>query len=189
MAGLLLVAAGCRQAGPRAVDTAASRESAKDLTPIRLASFAEPPATGEEKKDQPSTQGATQQSPRPAAYTAPGAAFQQLAMAAVAGAVATVPDAGGAGKEAAESLVFAQQGTAGRIGLAASATTSSGSIVSSSGLGEGQASRFGFASANNIFSAQVNRASGPGGRCGELAGAGFFGGSRPQCEISIRSVR
>lgn len=122
-------------------------------------------------------------------YTAPGAAYQQLAIATAAAAVGVVPSAGGAGKEAAESLVFSPRGTSGRLGLVTTATTSDGSIVSSSGLGEGAASRIGSASPNNIFTAQVNRVSGPTGRCRELTNAGHFGGSRPQCAVSFRGRR
>lgn len=135
-------------------------------------------------RDEPSvstTSGAT--------YTAPGAAYQQLAIATAAAAVGIVPTAGGTGKEAAESLVFSPQGTSGRLGLVTTATSSSGSIVSSSGLGEGVAGRIGFASSSNIFTAQVNRATGPTGRCRELTNAGHFGGSRPQCAVSFRGRR
>ena len=198
----VLCGTGCRQAqlifqSPTMTAGGQSRDSTPD---VRLASYAEPPTpeakkndappkvTAEEKKKpEPVTGDVKPKAPVVAAYTAPGAAYQQLSIAAVSSIVGVVPTSNNAGKEASESLVFSGQGTAGRLGVITTATTTDGGIAGRDGLQDGPG--IGPASSNNIFNAQVNRLSGPTGRCGELAGAGFFGGSRPQCEVSFRRTR
>ncbi len=205
---VVVLGAGCRQSSSHlrvahSTDSAASHSTASHV--ILAGSNPEPePQAGEPQPVQPPAENppVAAKSATPVArneppvsttpgttYTAPGAAYQQLAIATAAAAVGVVPTAGGTGKEAAESLVFSPQGTSGRLGLVTTATSSSGSIVSSSGLGDGVPSRIGSAAQNNIFTAQVNRASGPTGRCRELTNAGHFGGSRPQCAVSFRGRR
>lgn len=207
--GVVMLGAGCRQSSSQmrvahAMDDAASHSTASHVILAVFNPESEPEQqAGKPQPVQPSAENppAAGQSATPvarneppvsttpgAAYTAPGAAYQQLAIATAAAAVGVVPTPGGTGKEAAESLVFSPQGTSGRLGLVTTATSSSGSIVSSNGLGEGVAGRIGPASPNNIFTAQVNRATGPTGRCRELTNAGHFG-SRPQCAVSFRGRR
>lgn len=198
------VLTGCRQGRPIPPPFASTlAEFAEPLArpAARLASHSDPPAAGQtaepspppkpsaERKPDDPAQGTLAPAAASVAYTAPGLAFQQLSIAATATVVAAAEAPGGAGREVSESLVRGAQGVSGRAGLAAAATAADGSILSSSGLGEGQLGRLGFAASQNIFGTQVNRLSGPAGRCSELAGAGFFGGSRLQCEVSFRPQR
>jgi len=168
----------------------------------RLASFQEPPepeATesrppdegklepGEEERDATKPVQATPDVVVPYGYTMPGLAYRQLAVAVAAAVTTTTEPSDELGKELSESVAMSDMGTIGRIGLTAPPTRLAGRVTSRPGLQDGPATGLGFSAPDrNIFAPQLNPLSGSGGRCGELAGAGFFSGSRGACEQSFR---
>ncbi|NOS99630.1 MAG: hypothetical protein HOP29_03295 [Phycisphaerales bacterium] len=120
-------------------------------------------------------------------YTAPGSRVQQLTLIALTVSAFGTSDVGGAGREVAESSMMGFEPAAGgRPGLTAPTTTRSAIAGGRPGLQQGFASGLGFASPDrNIFTPIQNPLSGPTGRCGELATAGFFA-DRAACEIQFR---
>jgi len=155
-----------------------------------LASYATPPAPGTatattapaDTTSRPATEPAG-----PTGYTAPGIPFRGLDLAISSAALGATADTLGAGKEASESIALSSDGVLGQTGLTAPPTMVADAVVGRPGLQRGPATGLGFASpVNNIFTPRVNPASGPNGRCAELARAGFFNGDRTACERHFR---
>ena len=119
------------------------------------------------------------------AYTAPSVSVRYLAVGAVAAsaAVGMAPTVGG--REAAEASLVSSQFVAGQPGLAAPQPTFRSTVINEPGLVGARLAGFTAASANNIFTANVNPRSGAGGRCQELVGSGFFGGSQSACRRGL----
>ena len=157
---------------PPAADSVALSEQPKAADPpLPLSQSSEEPA--HETRNQP--------------YTAPGPAFRQLAVAAAAVVVSAMPQGDEAAQAQSESLVYSSRGPIGRLGVTAPPTSFANAVVGRPGTVRGPATALGFASrGNNLFSARANPASGPNGRCNELARAGFFGANRNRCEAVFR---
>lgn len=121
------------------------------------------------------------------AYTAPRLPFQQLAVAVTASVLNSVAeDDSEMGSELAESVAFSSSGPIGRLGLTTAPTQLAGRITSRRGLQEGPATGLVLTGqAHNIFTPLPNLASGPNGRCSELARSGFFGGNERTCVQSL----
>lgn len=167
-----------------------------------LARFQDPPATesdtqdppkessdGEETSESKSGERSDERSSATAksGYTAPGLAYQQLAIAVTAAVVSLVDDASDVGRELSESILLSDMGTIGRLGLTAPPTQFAGRVTGRPGLQDGPATGLGFAPPDrNLFAPQFNPLSGANGRCRDLAAAGFYGGSRSACEQSFR---
>lgn len=133
-----------------------------------------------------STRPAATQPARPP-YSSPGAAVRAMNFVGLAASLGAFQEAGGAGREFSETLAASRDLVGGRTGLTAPQTTAVSAITGRPGLVEGEATGLSFASpVHNIFTARLNRATGPGGRCGELTNAGFFGGNRTACEQHFR---
>jgi hypothetical protein len=121
-------------------------------------------------------------------YSAPGAAWRAVSFASTAGALGAVQIGPSAGKTLSESAFGASGGTVlGAPGLTGVQTLAVSATGGRPGLAQGLATGLSFGSpVNNIFRARFNPATGPGGRCHELAGAGFFAGNRTICEHHFR---
>ncbi|MFQ5492453.1 MAG: hypothetical protein ACE5GE_17220 [Phycisphaerae bacterium] len=147
------------------------------------ATQADPSQTGRDLQGTTS-QPATSQPAGRVAYTMPGPAFRQIGVAVTAMTLGLTAETAGAGREASEANSFSFAGVAplGRAGLTAPATVIGNSVVSRGGLQRGSILGLGFVNRDrNIFTRQVNPATGPNGRCQDLVRAGFFG-SRGTCE-------
>ncbi len=122
-------------------------------------------------------------------YTAPGPMYQMISMAGTT-VYGSMPQLTGAGKEISESVSLASASVIGRPGLATSPPTFAGAIIGRPGIQRGPATGLGFGSpTNNIFQARFNPMSGSTGRCGDLARAGFFGGSTTACQQHFQQLR
>jgi hypothetical protein len=152
-----------------------------------LASYTAPPAPGTATTATALAGTTSRPATQPTAYTAPGGAFRRLDLAIGSAALGATADTLGAGKEASESIALSSEGVLGQTGLTAPPTMMADAVVGRPGLQRGPATGLGFASpVNNIFTPRVNPASGPNGRCAELARAGFFNGDRAACERNFR---
>ncbi|MCH7813209.1 MAG: hypothetical protein IID40_04220 [Planctomycetes bacterium] len=158
---------------------------------VRLAAYAawsdEATSARADATTQPTTRSAATQPAARTGYTAPRLGFRGLSAVAAGLVIGLTPETLGAGREISESVAFSASGTIGRLGLTAPPATVGRAVVGRPGLQEGRAATLGFASSvNNIFQPRANPLSGSGGRCNDLAKAGFFGGSRATCEAHFR---
>jgi hypothetical protein len=91
-------------------------------------------------------------------YTAPSAAFRQLAVAAAAAVVSTTQQDDEAAQAQSESLVFSSQGSIGRLGLTAPPTSFGNAVVGRPGTASRAGNCIGFASrGNNLFPREPTR--------------------------------
>ncbi len=183
----------------RAVPNPVSRESQSVPGPVRLAAAQDHPRVEPVSTDPPATEPASNQASSDAvetvevvrvvtadqerpvvAYTPPPAWVRQFVLAVVAtiGLTEGASDAG-AGKEVSESLVHSAAGVTGRLGLTSPGTTVDGAVGQRLGTSGGPVGGIGFGSTNNIYTLQGNPATGPGGRCAELARAGLTANHAP----------
>lgn len=135
-----------------------------------------------DETDRPVEGGATAQTPvedapaevtkSVAAYTAPPVWVQRVVFQVVSALTDGASDRG-AGKEVSESVIYSESGVLGRVGLTAPPTFVDDGVVIRPGSLQQRFSGIGFGSPNNIHMLQRNPASGLGGRCNELASAGF----------------
>ncbi len=127
--------------------------------------------------------------PPPLPYTVPGLSYRVMATFATTAAIGVASEVRGAGEEISQSLLFSPEGAAGKLGRTTAPTVLGGQTVARFNRQQGAATGFTFGSRNNIFTARSNPAGGAGGRCRELAGAGFFGGDHRRCNQAVRRRR
>ncbi len=193
LSAVALALTGCQQT--RLIFHSTAGQSRAVLSPVRLAATQDhaqvepvspdPPATEPASNDASSTEViepvevvsvAPVDEERPTvAYTAPPAWVRKLVLAVVAsvGLTEGASDAG-AGREVSESMVHSAAGVTGRLGLTSPGTTVDGAVVGRIGTSVGGLAGLGAGSSNNIHALQSNPATGPGGRCDELARAGLM---------------
>ena len=193
LSAVALALTGCQQT--RLIFHSTAGQSRAVLSPVRLAATQDHAQVEPVSTDPPATEPASNEASsvdvieavevvsvakvdqeRPVvAYTAPPAWVRKLVLAVVAsvGLTEGASDAG-AGREVSESLVHSAAGVTGRLGLTSPGTTVDRGVVNRQGLGTGGLGGIGFASTNNVYTLQGNPATGPGGRCDELARAGLM---------------
>lgn len=161
-------------------------------TPIDAASKPLEPAEASDPNANDTIPPAAVPSTRPTTaptYTAPGPMYQMMTLVGptMYGSTAQLV---GAGKEVSEMVSMSAASAIGRPGLAAPPPTFASAVIGRPGIQRGPATGLGFASpVNNIFQARLNPMSGPSGRCGDLARAGFFGGSTAACQQHFQQMR
>ncbi len=180
MGAAALSLAGCQSMG-RIVEQTSQSVPPRFLLVADASTQQQPPAE-EKKEKKPETEDSKKPQQPERRYTAPGVAIQQISLLALGTpSSSTTADLAGAGREASQSSVTSGAGVLGRPGLSAPQPSVVGAVVSRPGLQAGPASGLGFAGRSNILTPQLNRLSGPTGRCGELASAGFFGRNQAAC--------
>jgi len=123
------------------------------------------------------------------AYSSPSTSVRTMSFLTVAAtsAIASLSPTGA--REASESAVSAASlrsiGPIGAPSLGAPQARTVNAIVGQPGLWRGYANSFGLVPSNNLFTRNVIRLTGPGGRCQDLVNAGFFS-SISQCENYFR---
>lgn len=159
------------------------------------------PPMGPPEPSQPSGEPATKASEKPLGpiastapgpslpYTVPGLAYREMATLVAPASIARASGIRGAGEEVSQSLLFSSVGTAGKLGRTTAPTVLQGQVATRFNRNLGPATGFTFASPDNLFNARFNAAGGTGGRCRELAGAGFFGGDHRLCNQTVRRRR
>ena len=186
---VVMAMTGCH-ASEHTIGQAAVQKSTPRTNLLLVANFddEQQPSTNDKKTKPPETDDSKkpQQERR---YTAPGVAIQQLTLLAIGTSTtgsSAAAELAGAGREASQAGITTGESILGRPGLTAPQPTVAGAVVSRPGLQQGPAGGLGFAGPFDILTPQFNPLSGPMGRCGDLAAAGFFGRNQTACVQHFR---